>query len=258
MAPKRRAEEAETSERKRSRSALAALDSVADDWVCPITCELPVNPVTAEDGHVYERSAIARHIDTQGANLRSPLTNLSMGSALLPSPQARSTIEKLVRTGAISGDKADTWKQKIKDEEYVKMLQDRAEAGDASCMHSLAFFYSGKDPAQSYAWYKRGADANHASCLAAAGRGLLFGIGVAKNEIAAMCLLVRAAEAGSDNSSRDLGDYYFEGTHGLPQDRPQARYWYNKFIEQVSGSSEFVQRVQAGARRRAEQRLAEC
>ena len=33
-----------------------------DPWVCPLTRQLPVDPVTAEDGHVYERSAISSFI----------------------------------------------------------------------------------------------------------------------------------------------------------------------------------------------------
>ena len=34
-----------------------AIDGMAEEFVCPITQELPVDPVTAEDGRVYERSA---------------------------------------------------------------------------------------------------------------------------------------------------------------------------------------------------------
>jgi U-box domain len=41
--------------------------------VCPITQELFVDPVLAEDGHTYERSAITRWFGT--GNTRSPVTN---------------------------------------------------------------------------------------------------------------------------------------------------------------------------------------
>jgi len=91
MPPKRPAEEAATEENKKFRSAI---DAVADDWGCPITCELPVDPVVAEDGRVYEQAAIQEHIDKQGAGLKSPMTNVAMGPRLFPSAQARSTIEK--------------------------------------------------------------------------------------------------------------------------------------------------------------------
>ena len=47
-------------------AAYAALDMIVlilkkmkDDWICLITMELPKDPVIAEDGQTYERSAIA-------------------------------------------------------------------------------------------------------------------------------------------------------------------------------------------------------
>eukprot|EP00966_Prymnesium_polylepis_P099303 2299984-Prymnesium_polylepis.1 len=86
MPPKRAADElAETKEEvKKFRSAL---DSMADEWVCPITFELPLDPVFAEDGRTYERCAIEEHIRTQGAELKSPLTNEPMGTRLTANVQ---------------------------------------------------------------------------------------------------------------------------------------------------------------------------
>ena len=43
---------------------------------CPITFSLPVDPVIAEDGKVYERSAIEEWLKKQR---KSPVTNLEMG-----------------------------------------------------------------------------------------------------------------------------------------------------------------------------------
>ena len=37
--------------------------SPSDDLICPITLELPWEPVTAEDGRVYEKEAIEQHIE---------------------------------------------------------------------------------------------------------------------------------------------------------------------------------------------------
>jgi hypothetical protein len=61
----------------------------------------------AEDGQIYERTEIQRHIEQHADNhyLRSPMTNEAMGTKLLPSAQTRSMIRTLVRTGAIGGDK---------------------------------------------------------------------------------------------------------------------------------------------------------
>jgi hypothetical protein len=68
------------------------------DWTCPLTLELPVDPATAEDGRVYERSAIAEHNrNSEGRRLRSPVTGQAMGPRLTTAFAARDTIETLVR-----------------------------------------------------------------------------------------------------------------------------------------------------------------
>ena len=92
---------------------------MADEWICPITTELPLVPVTAEDGQVYERFAIEKLIRLKGEALKSPMTNLPMGPRLSSSTQARNTIEKLVRSGMIDGDKAERWLERRSEEELV-------------------------------------------------------------------------------------------------------------------------------------------
>ena len=44
---------------------------LALEYLCPITRELPVDPVMAEDGRIYERSAIEKHFITcQSRNIQ--------------------------------------------------------------------------------------------------------------------------------------------------------------------------------------------
>jgi len=79
--------------------------------VCPITQELFVDPVLAEDGHTYERSAITRWFAT--GNTRSPVTNAVLeGKKLIPNhvvkkilQNHRSTLgEKLIQACQTGGD----------------------------------------------------------------------------------------------------------------------------------------------------------
>ena len=60
--------------------------AIVDAMLCPITLALPIDPVTASDGRVYERAAVSKHIQSTLANLRSPITNLPTGSELNPNP----------------------------------------------------------------------------------------------------------------------------------------------------------------------------
>ena len=51
--------------------------TVPDDFFCPITQEIMVDPVTAADGSTYERNAILRWMSVR---MSSPLTNLWLSS----------------------------------------------------------------------------------------------------------------------------------------------------------------------------------
>ena len=110
--------------------AWQVLHEAADEWLCPITTELPLDPVTAEDGHVYERSAIEAWFATRPEpQVKSPMINETMGKKLLPAVQVKSAIEKMVKSGAICGDKAERWTERLREEEEAKELRRRAEGG---------------------------------------------------------------------------------------------------------------------------------
>ena len=87
--------------------------------------------MTAEDGHVYERADIETWLDSHD---KSPVTNLPMGKKLLPAVQVKSVIEKLVRSGAITGDKAERWQERLDMEERLKDLKRKAHIYDYRCL----------------------------------------------------------------------------------------------------------------------------
>ena len=62
-----------------------------ENFLCPITCDIMHDPVSAKDGHTYERSAIQRWFD-QGKR-SSPVTNEVMRSTdLVPNHFVKSQI----------------------------------------------------------------------------------------------------------------------------------------------------------------------
>lgn len=217
------------------------MDAMADEWVCPITTELPLDPVTAEDGHAYERSAIEELIRVQGARLKSPITNLPMGSCLFPNTQARNTIEKLCRSGAI-GDKAERWLLRLSDEELVKATVQEAEGGDVSAMCSLCLWHHkgthglSVDAEAAFRWAKKGADLRDVACMSFAGSQMLGGYGCKEQVGRGIAMLVEAAMGGSRCAAFFLGDVYYDGDHedfGFPKCKEEAKVWYSR----VAGSS---------------------
>jgi len=118
----------------------AAIEDAAAEFVCPITLELPIEPVTAEDGAIYERDAIEKYFlmrTSQGLALRSPLTNKPMGQGLLPAIQVRNAVERLVRSGAVGGEKAERWLGRLKEEAVREQETHKAKAGDVRAMLTL-------------------------------------------------------------------------------------------------------------------------
>ena len=97
-----------------SSSAAERPPSVEDeeppaDFICPITTEVLSDPVTAADGHSYERSAIERWLATKST---SPLTGEELGfTRLFPNhhtppddptvARSRSRLTRLWRAGAL-------------------------------------------------------------------------------------------------------------------------------------------------------------
>ena len=52
------------------------VDDVPNEFLCPITCDLMVNPVRCSDGFVYEETAIREWLLTRRNT--SPMTNLEL------------------------------------------------------------------------------------------------------------------------------------------------------------------------------------
>ncbi|GMI46999.1 hypothetical protein TrCOL_g11128 [Triparma columacea] len=225
----------------KARRISGVVDSIADNWLCPITFELPIDPVMAEDGKIYERSAIEQWLREK---MTSPSTNNPMGRRLFPAPQAKSTIEALVKSGAVSDDKAKAWNAKLKNEKKLKKWREAAEGGDANAMRQLARSYaygeSGlpKDGKQAREWLKRGAKLGNVECMGGYGECLLRGIGGDVVNVLGMFYTSRAAQGGCCSSHLMLGKGFAKGTFGLPQDTAQARVWLTKVI--TEGSDQYL------------------
>ena len=218
----------------------ASINDVAADLSCPITQELPIEPVMAKDGKIYERTAILEWFRKKDGEATSPSTGKVIGTELLPAVQVRNTIEALVKSGAIAGELAEAWKQKLADETLVKETRAKADGGDGQAMYSLGVWYKKgsrgltKDKAQARAWYERSAATRDPRGMGTLGECLLLrGSGGPQNTALGLVMVSQGAAFGSDVGAYYLGRAFFKGKYGLPEDRIQARFWLKKVAKGV-------------------------
>jgi U-box domain/Sel1 repeat len=213
-----------------------------DDLMCPITLELPLDPVFAEDGRVYEREAITRHIlGCRGRELKSPITNAPMGQRLVSAPQTRSLIEALVESNILKGDLATVWAERQKEkkenneQKSITDLQKKAKSGDARAMVELGVRYEKgtrgfeKDGEAALEWYERAHNAGNIKGTAYLGRRLCSS-GVAKCGSQGLMYISIAAGQGSNWAAAKLGLALANGSYGLPKNEKEAICWLTKAL----------------------------
>ena len=223
-------EEASPQEKKLRKS----INDVAADLVCPITQQLPFDPVMAEDGKVYERNAIVEWLRRNGT---SPVTRARMGTRIIAAVQTKNTIDTLIKSGAIEGELAMAWMYRLADEKKVKATRTKAEGGNGYAMWRLGAWYQHgerglvKDSAQARAWYERSAATRDPMGLSSFGSCLLRGAGGPQNTSLGLVYITDGAHLGSNFGAYTLGKAFFAGRHGLPEDRVQARFWLKKAVD---------------------------
>ena len=213
-----------------------ALNAIAEEFICPITQELPCDPVMAKDGKIYEREAILEWFRKKDGDATSPSTGKVIDTELVPVVQARNTIESLIQTGAIEDEIAEAWQKRLAFEKRVKEMRAKAEGGDGEAMQWMGVSYTygqgvAKDEAQARAWYERSAAARNPKGLASFSNCLLTGAGGPQDFALGLLNMTEAAYLGSDMGAAVLGESFFNGMCGLPKDPVRARFWLKKVVD---------------------------
>mmetsp|Transcript_21711 Transcript_21711/g.62272 ORF Transcript_21711/g.62272 Transcript_21711/m.62272 type:complete len:327 (-) Transcript_21711:103-1083(-) len=255
--------------------------TMAEEYECPISHNLPIEPVTASDGKIYERKVIEEYIKEQGDHVISPCTRQSMNTEVFPALCVLNNIERGIHAGVYDGELAETWKQRMKmkktvedaqkkaedgnvkamrnlgdwykegvhelpkdeakaeewhDKAKVKELKGWAENGDSGAMYDLGMMFDNgnnglkKDEAEAYRWFKQASDAGSVTGMALVGHAQINGWGTKKDLSNGLIRLVSAAKDGSDLACSLLGQYYYEGKHGVEKDAKQALYWLRMVV----------------------------
>ena len=224
MPPKRAAPTDTATTSKKFRSAI---DESLEELLCPITQSLPLEPVLAEDGKVYERDAIESWLKR---NQKSPVLNTPMGIKLVPATQIKNMIERMVKSGALNDEKVAEWQQRIREQEELVELRSKAEAGDAEAAYALGRAYAegtmglSVDHPKACDWYLRAANGGHATAMGSLASAYSHGYGVARDCALALRWAAAGDALGSPRASMVLGRLYLNerGNAGLPTDIKEA------------------------------------
>lgn len=205
--------------------------SYVEDLLCAISRALPVDPVTAEDGRVYEREDIETYFQTHEDDLqvKSPVAGTMMGKRLYPAPQHRSMIESMIENSDITGKLAQEWKEKMAKQEQEKEQMRKAENGDVKAMEALALKVCPlleahkADRPKCYKWSKMAHEAQSVPGTAMLGLCLIGGEWDRQNEQKGSHYLFSAAYRGSTTAAFVLGIMLEQGASGFDIDLFEAR-----------------------------------
>jgi len=228
------------------KEAKKTMELMVAEHTCPITGMLMKDPVTAEDGRWYERSAIEAWFAKQPSqSAKSPVTGNVIGFHLLSNVQARNVIAKLVEAGACSSEDAKEYKEGRENQEALDKLHGQVKRGCTSSMAALGYVYrdamygQAEHKERAFQWFKCAADKGHSAAATAVGICYLNGTGVVMNRSCGMLYLSQGAAGGSEHAAAVLGWAFDNGNHGLRADPVAASYWYNKM--KTAGKKDTVQ-----------------
>ena len=135
-----------------------------EEMVCPITHELPVNPVIAEDGRVYESKAWEKYLKVNAkskSKIKSPWTQKMISKKAYPSTAIKQLIEHAVRNKHVRREMCHTWNESFKKEH--ELLRIKADANKKPCLFmKLGDYYSNgtdlvsRDLQTAYMYYEKG------------------------------------------------------------------------------------------------------
>ena len=218
----------------------ALSEGIAEQYKCPITHELMVDPVIANDERMYERSAIEQWLRSRSTSPMDPSCTLRR-DRLMASRQTREAIEALVESGDISGGVKAAWQDKKRELELVKAQKifdegrvlDAAKLGLPKAQAEVAGWYffgtngMEQDDTKCAEWAAKAADGGDTGGKCWLGYAYDLGKGVEKDGVKARHWYELAATEGDREAMRNLGTMYQSGRGG-EKDLEKAVEWYHK------------------------------
>ena len=137
-----------------------------DDFICPITHELPTRPVIAQDGKVYDETAWLTYVKTNSnSRFKSPWTNRPISKKAYFSSSIKEMLKQAVLKGYVQEELCTAWKQQCKLEQELEKMKKNAKKNPVLFMTLGDRYYNGSgvpsDKETAYMYYQKGWSSTH-------------------------------------------------------------------------------------------------
>ena len=207
---------------KRMRNAV---DIDVEALKCPITLELPIDPVFAADGFVYERSAILQWF---GSYARSPVTNLPIETTVTPALYVKTLLDD-VSQGGSAHELVTRYNMSLQMRKRINALRSKAARGNGPAMFKLAIaFYKGtgivQDVKKAFELFQEAAEAGVVEAMFIMFSAYRRGVRsfVAKNHAESLRWLCTGSNRGCPASTFHLAVGYRKGDLGFARNDGRA------------------------------------
>lgn len=203
-------------------AARSVVDRSIEELLCPITLHLPLEPVAAEDGRVYEKDAIETWLAKSD---RSPVTNLPMGKKVFPVIQICSIIQHIAAHTVPVPEQVADWKQRKQQKQKREALVRKAEeCENVDLMYFVGVMYKKskygmpQDISKSRLWFERAAKAGHLHSMDALALMYFYGPGDKSLTLALRWASAAVATGRECDAYNVLARFYLDGLVGIPRD----------------------------------------
>ena len=209
------------------------------DFICPISNELMVDPVTAKCGNIFERDQITEWIIK--GNTTSPITRMQISvEGLIENRFMKSQIERFVNSKDCSDEMKKKFQEKKKELNMVKSkklykegeILEAANLGHPGAMGEMAYnFREGEGGVEvnydkAFDFATKAAKENDEWGIFQLGCCYSFGVGVVKNWVEALEWFKRCDDEYYNIANHCSGNIYYNGKYGVDQNYEKAAECY--------------------------------
>lgn len=215
-----------------------APDEIYVDFICPLTHELPVQPIRAPDGRLYDKKAFEEWVETQredeDGKIQSPFRIVRMTKPIRTTPLecVERAIEGWIDSGVIDKDSGgEKWKRIRAKLTRIQKAPTNTISNVDEFYHCGTFFYYEdtdgyfkQDYKKAFDWFQQARKFGSVKGEAMVGICMLEGRGTAKNTSLGTHIIVQAAQKGSDLAAYQASLFFGDNRYSMKDKYLQIKF----------------------------------